>query len=59
MWTDTGREGERGAETVEENQRVCDAEWYRAAYEKMVRIRDFETKAAECFTRSELAGNIH
>lgn len=44
---------------MEENQRVCDAEWYRAAYEKMVRIRNFETKAAECFTRSELAGNIH
>lgn len=38
---------------------ACGADWYRSAYEKMVRIRAFETKAAECFTKSELAGNIH
>lgn len=37
----------------------CDCAWYLKAYEHMVRIREFETKAAECFTRSELAGNIH
>ena len=34
-------------------------EWYREAYRRMALIRAFETKAAECFTRSELAGNIH
>lgn len=38
---------------------VCTAEWYREAYRRMVLIRAFETRAAECFTRSELAGNIH
>lgn len=41
------------------SSKTCGKEWYLEAYEKMVRIRDFETKAAECFTRSELAGNIH
>lgn len=35
------------------------AAWLLEAYRRMVRIRDFETRAAECFTRSELAGNIH
>lgn len=38
---------------------ACGGDWYRAAYAKMALIRAFETKAAECFTRSELAGNIH
>lgn len=38
---------------------ACTAEWYREAYRRMALIRAFETKAAECFTRSELAGNIH
>lgn len=28
-------------------------------YEEMIRIRDFETKASECFTKGMLAGNIH
>lgn len=28
-------------------------------YENMVRVRTFETKAAECFTKGMLAGNIH
>ena len=37
----------------------CGMEWYREAYRRMALIRAFETKAAECFTRSELAGNIH
>lgn len=37
----------------------CAAGWYREAYRRMALIRAFETKAAECFTRSELAGNIH
>lgn len=38
---------------------LCGAGWYREAYRRMALIRGFETKAAECFTRSELAGNIH
>lgn len=38
---------------------VCGADWYREAYRRMALIRAFETKAADCFTRSELAGNIH
>ena len=37
----------------------CGMEWYREAYRRMALIRAFETKAAECFTRSELAGTIH
>ena len=37
----------------------CGMEWYREAFRRMALIRAFETKAAECFTRSELAGNIH
>ena len=37
----------------------CGMEWFREAYRRMALIRAFETKAAECFTRSELAGNIH
>ena len=37
----------------------CGMEWYWEAYRRMALIRAFETKAAECFTRSELAGNIH
>lgn len=41
------------------DETVCGAEWYREAYRRMALIRAFETKAAECFTRSELAGNIH
>lgn len=41
------------------SQNPCGKEWYLQAYEQMVRIREFETKAAECFTKSELAGNIH
>lgn len=44
---------------MEEIKTACGAEWYLKAYEGMVRIRAFETKAAECFTRSELSGNIH
>ena len=28
-------------------------------YRTMVRIRTFEEKAAECFTKGMLAGNIH
>ena len=28
-------------------------------YRTMVRIRAFEEKAAECFTKGMLAGNIH
>ena len=44
---------------MEKRVSECDAQWYLAAYEKMARIRAFETKAAECFMRSELAGNIH
>ena len=28
-------------------------------YQTMLRIRAFETKAAECFTKGMLAGNIH
>ena len=28
-------------------------------YEEMIRIREFELKAAECFTKGMLAGNIH
>lgn len=38
---------------------ACTAGWYREAYRRMALIRAFETRAAECFTRSELAGNIH
>ncbi len=34
-------------------------EFLRSLYETMVRIRKFETKAAECFTKGMLAGNIH
>ncbi|MGL4207762.1 MAG: thiamine pyrophosphate-dependent dehydrogenase E1 component subunit alpha [Candidatus Adiutrix sp.] len=30
-----------------------------AMFEDMVRIRQFENKASECFTKGELAGNIH
>jgi len=44
---------------VKKEQESCDAKWYLEAYERMVRIRQFETKAADCFTKSELAGNIH
>lgn len=52
------RSSERG-DKVNNNQTACDIQWYLQAYEQMLRIRYFETKAAECFTRSELAGNIH
>ncbi|MEG1988804.1 MAG: thiamine pyrophosphate-dependent dehydrogenase E1 component subunit alpha, partial [Oscillibacter sp.] len=44
---------------MKKKQSNCDRQWYLKAYEQMVRIRDFETKAADCFTKSELAGNIH
>jgi pyruvate dehydrogenase E1 component alpha subunit len=44
---------------VKKGAEKCDAQWYLEAYTRMVRIRDFETKAADCFTKSELAGNIH
>ena len=37
----------------------CDGAWMKHAYEMMVRIRKFEEQAAQCFTRSELSGNIH
>jgi len=44
---------------VKTAETLCGADWYREAYRRMALIRGFETKAAECFTRSELAGNIH
>lgn len=34
-------------------------ETYLEMYERMLRIRYFEEKAAECFTKGMLAGNIH
>lgn len=34
-------------------------EFLVSMYQDMVRIRKFETKAAECFTKGMLAGNIH
>ncbi len=30
-----------------------------ALYTMMVRVRSFEQKAADCFTKGKLAGNIH
>lgn len=38
---------------------VYSREFLLKMYEEMVRIREFETKAAECFTKGMLAGNIH
>lgn len=34
-------------------------ETYLEMYEKMLRVRYFEEKAADCFTKGMLAGNIH
>jgi len=34
-------------------------EMLMSMYQTMLRIRAFETKAAECFTKGMLAGNIH
>jgi len=36
-----------------------DKEFLLTLYEKMVRIRKFEEKAADCFIKGKLAGNIH
>lgn len=44
---------------MKQEPRNCNAKWYLEAYERMVRIRGFESRAAECFMKSELAGNIH
>ena len=38
---------------------VEDNKFYLKMYEEMIRIREFESKAAECFTKGMLAGNIH
>lgn len=42
-----------------ENKLVEDRKFLLKIYEEMIRIREFETKAAECFTKGMLAGNIH
>src|SRR5690554_5708218 len=34
-------------------------EFHLGMYEEMIRIREFELKAADCFTKGMLAGNIH
>jgi pyruvate dehydrogenase E1 component alpha subunit len=40
-------------------QQTYSKEFLLNLYEEMVRVREFETKAAECFTKGMLAGNIH
>jgi len=40
-------------------QNTYPKELIMAMYENMVRVRKFETKAADCFTKGMLAGNIH
>lgn len=36
-----------------------ESKFFLKLYEDMIRIREFESKAAECFTKGMLAGNIH
>lgn len=41
------------------SEKHYEREFLTGLYEKMVLVRDFEQKAADCFLKGELAGNIH
>jgi len=41
------------------SEKKYDNETLKAFYQTMARIREFESRAADCFTKGMLAGNIH
>ncbi len=52
-------EHDNKAKTEQIKRNSYSDEFLLAMYKDMVRIRKFETKAGECFTKGMLAGNIH